>query len=58
MGEACFVLSQPGRNVLVSISGTVRDRQKTVKRSLRNVMKLLTHRKKSWLPFHSAAHLE
>ena len=44
MGEACFVLSQPGRNVLVSSPGTVRDRQKTVKRSLRNVMKP-THRK-------------
>lgn len=54
MGEACFVLSQPGRNVLVSTPGTLRDRQKTVKRSLRNLMKLLLI-DKGWLPFHSAA---
>ncbi len=54
MGEACFALSQPGRNVLVSSPGTPRDRQKTVKRSLRNMMKLLLI-DKGWLPFHSAA---
>ncbi len=54
MGEICFVLSQPGRNVLVSSPGTLRDRQKTVKRSLRNMMKLLLI-EKGWLPFHSAA---
>ena len=52
--EHCFVLSQPGRNVLVSSPGTLKDRQKTVKRSLRNVMKLLLM-EKGWLPFHSAA---
>jgi hypothetical protein len=52
--ENCFVLSQPGRNVLVSSPGAVKDRQKTVKRSLRNMMKLL-FMEKGWLPFHSAA---
>jgi hypothetical protein len=54
MGEACFILSQPGRNVLVSSPGTLKDRQKTVKRSLRNLMKLLLM-EKGWLPLHSAA---
>ncbi len=52
--ENCFVLSQPGRNVLVSSPGPLKDRQKTVKRSLRNLMKLLLM-EKGWLPFHSAA---
>ena len=52
--ESCFVLSQPGRNVLVSCPGPLKDRQKTVKRSLRNLMKLLFI-EKGWLPFHSAA---
>jgi hypothetical protein len=52
--ENCFVLSRPGRNVLVSSPGTLKDRQKTVKRSLRNMMKLL-FMAKGWLPFHSAA---
>ena len=52
--EHCFVLSQPDRNVLVSFPGTLRDRQRTVKRSLRNMMKLLLM-EKGWLPFHSAA---
>jgi hypothetical protein len=52
--ENCFVLSQPGRNVLVSSPGTLKDRQKTVKRSLRNLMKLL-FMEKGWLPFHSAS---
>jgi hypothetical protein len=54
MGENCFVLSQPGRHVLVASPGTPRDRQKTVKRSLRNMMKLLLV-EKGWLPLHSAA---
>ena len=52
--ENCFVLSQPGRSVLVSSPGALKDRQKTVKRSLRNMMKLLLM-EKGWLPFHSAA---
>ena len=52
--ENCFLLSQPGRNVLVSSPGALKDRQKTVKRSLRNMMKLL-FMEKGWLPFHSAA---
>jgi hypothetical protein len=52
--ENCFVLSQPGRNVLVSSAGSVKDRRKTVKRSLRNMMKLL-FMERGWLPFHSAA---
>jgi hypothetical protein len=52
--ENCFVLSQPGRNVLVSSPGTLKERQKTVKRSLRNMMKLL-FMERGWLPFHSAA---
>jgi hypothetical protein len=52
--ENCFVLSQPGRTVLVSSPGTLKDRQRTVKRSLRNLMKLL-FMEKGWLPFHSAA---
>jgi hypothetical protein len=52
--ENCFVLSQPGRRVFVSSPGSLKDRQKTVKRSLRNVMKLL-FMEKGWLPFHSAA---
>src|SRR3954452_17135223 len=51
--ENCFVLSQPGRNVLVSSPGRLKDRQKTVKRSLRNMMKLL-FMEKGWFPFHSA----
>jgi len=51
--ENCFVLLQPGRHVLVSSPGTVKDRQKTVKRSLRNMMKLL-FMEQGWLPFHSA----
>jgi hypothetical protein len=54
MGEVCFVLSQPGRNVLVSAPGALKDRQKTVKRALRNMMKLLLV-EQGWLPFHSAA---
>lgn len=52
--ENCFVLSQPGRNVLVASPGSLKDRQKTVKRSLRNMMKLL-FMEKGWVPFHSAA---
>jgi hypothetical protein len=54
VGESCFVLSQPGRNVLVVSPGTLKDRQKTVKRSLRNMMKLL-FMERGWLPLHSAA---
>jgi hypothetical protein len=54
MGEICFVLSKPDRNVLVSSPGTRKDREKTVKRSLRNLMKLLLM-EKGWLPLHSAA---
>ena len=52
--ENCFVLSTSGRRVLVSSPGALKDRQKTVKRSLRNLMKLL-FLEKGWLPFHSAA---
>jgi hypothetical protein len=52
--ENCFVLSESGRKVLVSSPGALKDRQKTVKRSLRNLMKLL-FMEKGWLPFHSAA---
>ncbi len=52
--ENSFVLSKSGRNVLVSSPGALKDRQKTVKRSLRNMMKLL-FMEKGWLPFHSAA---
>ncbi|WP_448614575.1 hypothetical protein [Modestobacter sp. URMC 112] len=52
--ENCFVLSASGRRVLVSSPGARKDRQKTVKRSLRNLMKLL-FMEKGWLPFHSAA---
>jgi len=52
--ENCFVLSKSGRNVLVSSPDALKDRQKTVKRSLRNMMKLL-FMEKGWLPFHSAA---
>src|SRR5688500_11155115 len=52
--ENCFVLSTSGRKVLVASPGTLKDRQKTVKRSLRNLMKLL-FMEKGWLPFHSAA---
>jgi hypothetical protein len=52
--ENCFVLSKSGRNVLVSSPGALTDRHKTVKRSLRNMMKLL-FMEKGWLPFHSAA---
>ena len=52
--ENCFVLAEPGRRVLVSSPGALKDRQKTVKRSLRNLMKLL-FMERGWLPFHSAA---
>ena len=52
--ENCFVLVKSGRKVLVSSPGALKDRQKTVKRSLRNMMKLL-FMEKGWLPFHSAA---
>jgi hypothetical protein len=52
--ESCFILAQPGRRVLVSVPGTMSDRQKAVKRSLRNTMKLLLM-EKGWLPFHSSA---
>jgi hypothetical protein len=52
--ENCFLLSRPDRSVLVSAPGRLKDRQKTVKRSLRNLMKLL-FMEKGWLPFHSAA---
>jgi hypothetical protein len=52
--ENCFVLSRSGRKVLVSSPGALKDRQKAVKRSLRNLMKLL-FMEKGWLPFHSAA---
>lgn len=54
VGENCFLLSRPGRSVLVSSPGTLKDRQRTVKRSLRNLMKLLLM-EQGWLPFHSAA---
>ncbi len=54
VGENCFVLSKSGRNVLVSSPGALKGRQITVKRSLRNMMKLL-FMEKGWLPFHSAA---
>ena len=52
--ENCFVLSNSGRNVLVSSPGGLKDRQRTVKRSLRNMTKLLLM-EKGWLPFHAAA---
>jgi hypothetical protein len=52
--EHCIVLSQPGRNVLLSSPGTFKSRRTTVKRSLRNMMKLLLM-EKGWLPLHSAA---
>ena len=52
--ENCFLLSRPDRGVLVSAPGPLKGRQKTVKRSLRNLMKLL-FMEKGWLPFHSAA---
>ena len=54
VGEHCIVLSQPDRNVLVSSPGPTRSRPTTVKRSLRNMMKLLLM-DKGWLPLHSAA---
>ena len=52
--ESCFVLSRPGRRVLVACPGEPEDRRDTVKRSLRNMMKLL-FMEKGWIPFHSAA---
>jgi hypothetical protein len=52
--ENCFLVSRPDRSVLVSSPDRLKDRQKTVKRSLRNLMKLL-FMEKGWLPFHSAA---
>jgi hypothetical protein len=52
--ENCFVLSARGRNVLVSSPGALKVRQKTVKRSLRNMIKLL-FMEQGWLPFHSSA---
>jgi hypothetical protein len=52
--ENCFILSRSGRSVLVASPGTLKDRQKTVKRSLRNVMKLLFI-EQGWLPFHAAS---
>jgi hypothetical protein len=52
--ENCFVLANSGRKVLVSSPGALKDRQKTVKRALRNMMKLL-FMEKGWLPFHAAA---
>jgi hypothetical protein len=51
--ENCFALSSSGRKVLVA-PGALEDRQAPVKRSLRNMMKLLLI-EKGWLPFHSAA---
>jgi hypothetical protein len=52
--ENCFLLSRPDRRVLVASPGSLKDRQKTVKRTLRNLMKLL-FMEQGWLPFHSAA---
>ena len=52
--ETCFVLSTSDRSVLVASPGALEDRQKAVKRSLRNWMKLL-FMERGWLPFHSAA---
>jgi hypothetical protein len=52
--ESCFVLSRPGRRVLVACPGAPEERRDTVKRSLRNTMKLL-FMEKGWVPFHSAA---
>jgi hypothetical protein len=52
--ESCFVLSRPGRRVLVACPGAPEERRDTVKRSLRNMMKLL-FMEKGWIPFHSAA---
>jgi hypothetical protein len=54
VGEHCIVLSQLDRNVLVSSPGTFKSRRTTVKRSLRNMMKLLLM-EKGWVPLHSAA---
>ena len=52
--ESCFVLSRPGRRVLIACPDAPEDRRDTVKRSLRNLMKLL-FMEKGWIPFHSAA---
>jgi hypothetical protein len=52
--EHCVVLSEPGREVLVALPGSFSSRRKTVKRSLRNLMKLQLI-EAGWLPFHSAA---
>lgn len=54
VAEHCIVLARPGRQVLVSSPGTPKSRRTTVKRSLRNMMKLLLI-EKGWLPLHSAA---
>jgi hypothetical protein len=52
--EHCFVLSDDGREVLVSSPGPVDDHRTTVKRSLRNLVKLLFV-ERGWVPLHAAA---
>lgn len=52
--ENCFVLSDAGRRVLVAAPGTLKDRWKTIKRSMRGMTKLLLL-ERGWLAVHSAA---
>jgi hypothetical protein len=54
VAEHCFILVEPGRRVFISSPGDLKGHQREVKRSLRNLMKLLLM-DQGWLPFHASA---
>jgi hypothetical protein len=52
--ETCYLVSQAGKRVLVASPGSVKARRATIKRTLRNMMKLLLI-ERGWLPLHASA---
>jgi hypothetical protein len=52
--ETCYIVSQAGKRVLVASPGSVKARRATIKRTIRNMMKLLLI-ERGWLPLHASA---
>jgi hypothetical protein len=52
--ETCYIVAQAERRVLIASPGTVNARRATVKRTIRNMMKLLLI-ERGWLPVHASA---
>ena len=52
--ETCYIVSQAGKRVLVASPGSVKVRRETIKRTIRNMMKLLLI-ERGWLPLHASA---